>query len=172
MDVRPLRAQPGETASIELMAYTTDGSPRSDATTTVQVSDGKTTQTVVMTADRDVKGRYTGSFPLERAGEYFVVYNADGQSPVEAQVRVPPKQEEMRHPNVNRKALERLAQTSARGQMVELWDVGQIPERLKGETKRGQVPLERDIWDNWLVLTTLILLYSLDVGLRRLAGLS
>jgi hypothetical protein len=171
MDVRPLRAQPGETASVELMAYTADGTPRSDTTVNVQVADDKGMHSLALTADRDVKGRYTGTFPLERAGEYRVVYNPDGQ-PIEAKVRVTPNREEMRHPNVNRKALERLAQTSAHGQMVELWDVGQIPERLKGETKRGQVPLERDVWDNWLVLCVLILLYSFDVGLRRLAGLS
>jgi hypothetical protein len=171
MDVRPLRAQPGEIASIELMAFTADGVPRTDPTVSVQVFDSKGTQPVSLAADRDVKGRYTGSFPLERAGEYRILYQAEWQL-VEAKVRVTPNREEMRHPNVNRKALQRLAQTSAHGEMVELWELGQIPERLKGETKRGQVPLERDVWDNWLLLGALILLYSLDVGLRRLTGLS
>jgi hypothetical protein len=53
-----------------------------------------------------------------------------------------------------------------------LTDLARIPDQVKGETRRSQVPLERDVWDNWLVLSALVLLYSLDVGLRRLAGLS
>ena len=31
---------------------------------------------------------------------------------------------------------------------------------------------EATVWDNWLILVILILLYSIDVGIRRLIGLS
>jgi hypothetical protein len=31
---------------------------------------------------------------------------------------------------------------------------------------------EASLWDNWLMLTLLVVIYSIDVGLRRLSGLS
>jgi hypothetical protein len=72
---------------------------------------------------------------------------------------------------VDRVALQRLADTSG-GQLVELPDLGTIPEKLKGDPKSSSWHREIDIWDNWLVLSVLVFLYSLDVGMRRLAGLS
>lgn len=173
MEVRPLRAQPGEKASIELMAFNADGSPRTDRTLTAQVADGKGGRSLVsLTADTSTKGRYTGNFLLQNAGEYRVTHNAGaGAAILEAKVRVTDSIEEMRHPNVDRVALQRLSDTSG-GQMVELPDLGVIPDRLKGETKRSRLHRETDVWDNWLVLGVLVFLYSLDVGMRRLAGLS
>jgi hypothetical protein len=173
MDVRPLRAQPGEKAAIELMAFSAKGDPRTDRTLTAQVTDGKITTILSLVADPALKGRYTGSFPLEKEGEYQVTFHPGASaSPIQAKVRVLASVEELRHPNVDRLALQRLGDTSG-GQLVELTDLATIPEKLKGETKISPaVTHEKDIWDNWLVLTVLIVLYSLDVGFRRLAGLS
>src|SRR5205085_9973634 len=47
MEVRPLRAQPGERATIELMAFAGDGTPLGDKSLRVQVSDGKAMNTQV-----------------------------------------------------------------------------------------------------------------------------
>jgi hypothetical protein len=173
MDVRPLRAQPGEKASIELMAYTAKGDPRIDRNLTAQVFDGKTMNRLGLVADPAVKGRYTGSFPLEKEGEYQVTYHpGSGVSPIQSKVNVLPAVEEMRHPNVDRLGLQRLGDISG-GQMVELTDLALIPDKLQGQTKISPpVRHEKDLWDNWLVLSVLILLYCLDVGFRRLAGLS
>jgi hypothetical protein len=236
MEVRPLRAQPGERATIELMAFS-DGTPLGEREVPVQVSDGKAMNTLVkLLADPTVKGRYTGNFMLDDAGEYTVTYNPGGDAPpVVGKVRVMTSIEELRHPNVDRVALHRLGETSG-GKLVELPDVatryntqdvptlgqpvdvkelnetdrmpedrttynvwraakdnpqgappgvylvndkGQpvcrvegIPALLQGETKVTPSHRESEIWDNWLVLSLLIFLYSLDVGLRRLRGLS
>ena len=86
-------------------------------------------------------------------------------------MRVQASPQELRHPNVNRTTLEMLATTS-RGQLVELPDLAVIPERLKGESRFSEMHREATIWDNWLTLALLVFLYCLDVGLRRLAGLS
>jgi hypothetical protein len=172
LEVRPLRAQPGEKATIELMAFSPDGSPRTERTLAVQMTDGKKTTLLSLTADPAVKGRYTGNFPLEQTGEYRVRFHpGSGYPPAEGKVRVLESIEELRHPHVDRVALQRLADTSG-GQLVELPDLGTIPDKLKGDPKSSSEHREMDIWDNWLVLSVLVFLYSLDVGMRRLAGLS
>jgi hypothetical protein len=172
MEVRPVRAQPGEQATVELMAVTPDGTPRTDPKLAVQVLSGGGVNALELTADATVKGRYTGTFPLREVGEYRVTYAPGGEAPpVEAKVRVTSASEELRHPNVNRPALELLAGTSG-GQMVELPDLATIPPRLKGEPRPTEFHREATLWDNWLVLAVLVTLYSLDVGLRRLRGLS
>ena len=86
-------------------------------------------------------------------------------------MRVLTAAEELRQPNVNRPALELLA-SAANGRLVELYDLAKIPDLLQGETKRIAFHREATIWDNWLLLVLLALIYSVDVGLRRLAGLS
>src|SRR5262249_41698830 len=103
---------------------------------------------------------------------YRVTFEASGDSrPVEAKIRVQAGGEELRHPNVNRPTLELLAHTSG-GKLVELPDLASIPDQLKGDTKLSELHREATVWDNWLTLAVLILLYSMDVGLRRLTGLS
>jgi hypothetical protein len=172
VEVRPVRAQPGEQAQIELMAFNPDGSPLTDASVGVQVQGGGSATSVEMTADPAVKGRFTGKFTPTAAGEYRVAYTPGGQlEPVEARLRVSVAPEELRQPNVNRPALELLANASG-GQLVELPDLAVIADRLQGESKFTELHREASLWDNGLTLAVLIFLYCLDVGLRRLMGLS
>jgi len=56
--------------------------------------------------------------------------------------------------------------------VVELADLATIPAQLKGEPKITPVHREASVWDNWLMLVLLVVLYALDVGLRRLTGLA
>jgi hypothetical protein len=172
LEIRPLRAQPGEEAQIELMAFTPDGSPRTDGRLAVQVSGAGDAKTLELIADEGVKGRYIGAYTPQKAGQYKIAFSPGGAAvPVEAQFRVMVAPEEMRHPHVDRDALQRIADASS-GRMVELTDLASIPPELQGETKKIQLRREATIWDNWLMLVLLVTVYSLDVGLRRLAGLS
>jgi hypothetical protein len=170
IEVRPFRAQPGEQAQVELFALTADGTLRSESKLAVRVLGSSVARTVELNADPTTKGRYTGKFTPEAAGEYRILFDS-GPEPVEAKIRVAVSNEELRHPNVNRPTLALLASTSG-GRLVELPDLASIPERLKGESKLTELHREATIWDNWLVLVVLACLYSLDVGLRRLTGLS
>lgn len=79
--------------------------------------------------------------------------------------------EELRQPTVDRAALDLVASASG-GRMVELPDLAGIVDDMQGETKQIALHREATMWDNWLVLVLLVTVYSLDVGLRRLAGLS
>ena len=172
LEARPLRAQPGEQAQLDLMAFGADGTPRADAVLPVRVVSGSEAAVAEMTADPGTKGRYTGKFKLPAVGEYRFLYEpSDGAKAAEARVRVLASIEEMRHPNVNRIALDRIASASG-GQLVELPELTSILDQFKGESKLTQLHREATIWDNWLTLALLVLLYSVDVGLRRLAGLS
>jgi hypothetical protein len=172
LEVRPIRAQPGEQAQIELMAFSADGSPRSESKLAVRVLGAGSVNAVELAADPATKGRYTGKFTPQATGEYRVLFEATGGTePVEAKIRVMAAAEELRHPNVNRPTMELLAGISG-GQLVELPDLATIPDRLKGDARFTELHREATIWDNWLTLALLILLYSLDVGLRRLTGLS
>jgi hypothetical protein len=173
MEVRPLRAQPGENAEIELMAFGPNGAPLTDPKQVTQVTGGGKMQTVSLTADPYVKGRYTGRFTPTSAGEYLVSYTPPGQKePIEGRLRVTSSTEEMRQPNVNRTALELIASNSAKGELVELPDLANIEEKLSGDSKFTELHREASLWDNWITLALLIVLYTLDVGLRRLMGLS
>jgi hypothetical protein len=170
LEVRPLRAQPGERASVELLAFGPDGAPRTEPKQIVQVAGGGGASAVELTADPAVKGRYTGSFVPKGVGEHRITYGEE-KEPIEARLRVSVAPEELRQPNVNRLALTALASASG-GQMVELPELASIADKLTGESKYTELHREASLWDNWLTLAVLIFLYTLDVGLRRLLGLS
>jgi hypothetical protein len=172
IEVRPLRVQPGEQAEVELMAFAADGTPVTDAKQTVQVTGGGKVQAVQLSADPLMKGRYTGRLTTGTAGEHVVSYMPPGQpSPIEARLHAGGATEELRQPNVNRPALALLA-TSSGGRMVELPDLASIAKELSGQSRFTDRHREASLWDNWLVLVLLIVLYTVDVGLRRLMGLS
>jgi hypothetical protein len=172
LEVRPVHARPGEEAQIELMAIGSGGAPHTERSLSVQLAGKAAPESVEVTADADVKGRYTGKFTVDEPGDYRLSYApGGGESPAEARIRVAAAGEELRHPNVNRHALEALA-AATDGKLVELPELHAIPSTLKGETRLNQVHREASLWDNGLVLLLVMLLYSLDVALRRLAGLS
>lgn len=174
VEVRPVRAQPGEQAQIELMAFTAAGAPReltgNELKELLTVQGAGSVTPVDLTPDLANKGRYTGKFTPPSAGEYKISY-AGGGEPVEARLRVSVAPEELRQPNVNRTALEALAHDSG-GAMIELPDVGSVEDRIEGKSKTVELHREASLWDNGLTLTLLIFLYCLDVGIRRLVGLS
>ncbi|HEV7223988.1 MAG TPA: hypothetical protein VGN42_14865, partial [Pirellulales bacterium] len=168
LEVRPVRARPGEIAEIELMAFDADGSPRQEAVLPLRVEQGDAdSSSVEMLADKAVPGRYLGKFTPPSIGDYRFFYEPGGTlEAVEARMHVSPATEELRRPNVNATALAQL------GKLVAIDQLGSIGGELAGEPKVVPLYSEASIWDNWLMLSLLILIYSVDVGLRRLAGLS
>ena len=82
-----------------------------------------------------------------------------------------PSSEELRDPNLNRPMLEMLASTTG-GKVVALSDLKSLVEQFKGEPMLVEVHREASIWDNWFTLVLITLIYAVDVGLRRLSGLS
>ena len=168
VEVRPVRARPGEVAEIELRAFDAEGSPRGEEVLPLRVEYGDAeSASVEMLADKAVAGRYLGKFTPQGIGDYRFAYEPGGAlEAVEARMHVSPATEELRRPNVNATALAQL------GKLVPIDQLGSIGGELAGEPKVVALYSEASIWDNWLMLSLLILIYSVDVGLRRLAGLS
>ena len=114
IEVRPVRATPGEPAEIELMAFGADGKPLGDPKQTVQITGGGKVQTLDVTADPLVKGRYTG--PVHARQRRAITAHATPppgeKDPVEARLRAVNAADELRQPNVNRPLLEQIAATS------------------------------------------------------------
>jgi hypothetical protein len=172
IEVQPVRIEPGENAEIELLAFRSGGAPHAEKTLSLSLTGPEKPQKVEVKADGAIKGRYTGRFIPKVAGNYRLAFEpGGGEDSVEARVRVITAADEMRHPNLNRTALESIANSSG-GQIVELTDLAGISEKLKGEVRTSHLYREASVWDNWLTLMLLVVIYSVDVGLRRLVGLS
>ncbi len=170
--VRPVRVQPGESAEIELFAFTADGQPRTDATMKVSTLGPTGSQMLELVADKFVKGRFSGKFSPKETGEHRVLYQPnDTPKTIEGKLRVMPSSEELRDPNLNRPLLETLASTTG-GKVISIAELASLPDLFKGEPMLIEVHREASIWDNWLTLLLITLIYAFDVGLRRLSGLS
>ena len=127
---------------------------------------------VELLADKFAKGRYTGKFTPNETGDHRVLYQPnDSPKSVEGKLRVMPSSEELRDPNLNRPTLEMLASTTG-GKVIALSDLKSLPEQFKGEPMLVEVHREASVWDNWFTLVLITLIYAVDVGLRRLSGLS
>ena len=167
LEVRPVRPQPGEQVDVELIAVGPDGSPRQEPKLPLHVRAADQDHTIELAADPHNRGRYTGRFLADAAGSCRLVFDPghDGK-PLEAQIQVANATTELRRPNINVPVLRQL------GKVIAIDQLATIPKQLQGEVKRIEVHREASIWDNWLVLTLLVVVYCVDIGLRRLAGLS
>ena len=73
---------------------------------------------------------------------------------------------------MNRPQLELLANTTG-GRVVDLDELDTVPDQLENRApEERQLHREATLWANWLILLILVLTYTLDVGIRRLMGLS
>jgi hypothetical protein len=172
LEVRPVRAQPGEQASVHLFAYRSDGEPVTAQACRATLLTPDAQQTLELVANPARPGHFVGRFAPETPGSYRIVYRADDQpQPVEASMQVLLAPAEFRHVSVNRPVLELMAHTSG-GKVVELNDLGGIPHELQGEIRLERLHLEATLWDNWLVLLILVGVYVVDIGMRRFMGLS
>lgn len=170
LEARPVRAQPGEPARVDLLAVDNEGAPIESPKIPVRLLGPDEPRTLELSADPNNKGRYSGSFTPQSEGEYRLVYDS-AQGEVEAQLRVMVAPEELRQPNLNRASLEILAKNTD-GAVVELDDLASIPAKLQGEATLAPLDRSAPIWDNWLTFSLLCLLYSVDVGIRKLSGLA
>ena len=172
VEVRPFRTQPGEVAEIELFAFRPDGTPHQEQELAVQMMTDGDPQQVQLSLDPNKPGRYRAKFTPKTPVLHKIRYQpTDGSNPVLANLQVVEAPEEYRYPHLNRQALATLS-GSTEGKVVELVELDQIPDRLKGKATLKEVKQQASIWDNWLTLLLLMVVYSVDVGIRRLSGLS
>jgi hypothetical protein len=167
IEIRPVHAQPRELVQIELRAPSSK-----EQSQRLRIHRDGSDQMLDMMPVQGVAGCYRATFSSPEPGNYRVIFDAaGGQRRIEAPLQILSASEEFRNPNVNRLALQALTAGSG-GRLLELHELSSLPERLKGSSKVLSIHREASLWDNWLVLVLIICLYSVDVGLRRLAGLS
>ena len=175
IEVRPVRVQPGEEATIELTAFVDDeGKPREEPELVVAINGPGGSSSIKLQRDPRRTGRYRGSFLPTEAGKHAVSYtppSGDPEQGAEALLNVMIAPEEFRQPQLNRATLEGLAQATG-GSLIPVDQLASLERKLTGKTLTTKRQDQATIWDNWLVLVILVLVYSIDVGIRRLMGLS
>lgn len=172
LEVAPARLRPGEPAQVTLTAVTAAGAPRSERGLSVSVVRGGAQTEVVLYADPAAPGCYRGSFTPPAPGDYVLTFAPpDGAVPAKAHLAILPSADEFRRPDVDRAALQALAAATG-GRLVELPDLASIAGDLRAAPKVVTVHREAPLWDNWLFLAVVMGVYSLDIGLRRYAGVS
>jgi len=175
IEVRPVRVQPGEEATIELTAFVDDeGKPREEPELVVAINGPGGSSSIKLQRDSRRTGRYRGSFLPTEAGKHAVSYtppSGDPEQGAEALLNVMIAPEEFRQPQLNRATLAGLAQATG-GSLIPVDQLASLERKLTGKTLTTKRQDQATIWDNWLVLVILVLVYSIDVGIRRLMGLS
>ena len=131
-------------------------------------------QPLMLEMEQTAPGRYEGSFPIDRAGTYFVnVIPGQGNAPLSTGVTVP-YSEEFRYRQTNETLIAQLASMRPEG-----GEAGLVTEPLEAvlddallsrDTFRGGLPLARRIRDAWpwFVLAACVLFFT-DVLVRRVA---
>ena len=172
LEALPLKLAPSETVQLSLDLGTQERIPQSSEPVHLCVSraslDGGPTERVRLNPDPRRATRFEGSYRSQSPGRYRVAYDSSSGL-VETEFLVVESQEEYRRPHVDRQALETLANASG-GRLLELDELDQIPGLLKGETRYRRLRCQQPLWDNWLVLILIAVLYCADVGIRRALG--
>jgi hypothetical protein len=131
-------------------------------------------QPVPLRLRQTAPGRYVGSLPADRAGNYFInVIPAPGSAPLTSGVTVP-YSEEFRVREANQSLLAALSETApaggAAGDLTEPLSAETLETLIERDTFRGGLALARsirDVWP-WFVLAACCLFLG-DVMVRRIA---
>ena len=171
LDVYPSRIEPGESVAIELYAIGADGKPLEVQSMTLAAAVGSEAETVRLDRVRGQTGLFRGSWTCESGDAVQLEFvDALGHT-VSAAVQVAASGQEMLEPIVDRDALDEMARASG-GSMIELDAIEKLPAMLEGEPVVEQRNESEEVWDNWLTLVLLVSIYCIDVGVRRLQGLT
>ena len=170
LDAYPNRVEPGESIVVELFAVDAEGRPVRGEQQTAEVRREGSSETVTLTSSGDA-GRYRGGWRATRPGQYRVTHVDASGEVLRSQVWVVEGNRETALPDVDRDILGNLADASG-GRLLELYELGGLPDRLAGQSETVLRVREAELWDNWFVLVLLVLLYCTDVVVRRMSGLS
>lgn len=168
--VSPTRCEPDAPVTVEVNLVDAQGQPVTRGPQVVTVAaDGGQTTVELQPAGRP--GLWQGGFVPVVAGRHAVRYEPVAGAPLTAECLVAEPTRERARPDVDRDLLASLADLSG-GAVVEVDDIATIPGRLTATAVASKRIHEDDVWDTWPVLVLLVGLYCIDVGIRRLSGLS
>ena len=172
IETYPTRVAPGDTVSVELYAVDESGQPLPDAQTRVRITGANSSQTQTVVLERAGRpGHFQGDWRTSDVGEFTFTYIDKRGNAVNAAVRVAQSGQEFLRPDVDRDTLGAIADLTG-GRLLELDRVAELPDRIKGEPLTFQRAHEEELWDNWLTLVLLVVIYCTDVFVRRMSGLT
>lgn len=172
LQVYPTRVESGEPVTVELFALDADGRPLVASELAVEVRRDRSDATdLLRLAYQGAAGRYRGVWPGGDVGEVAIGYTDARGRRLRSVVRVAPSGRELLHVDVDRNALGNLADASG-GKLIELTQIERFIAGLQGQPQTVYRAHEASVWDNWLTLVLLVLLYGTDVFVRRMSGLT
>ena len=77
---------------------------------------------------------------------------------------------ELANVSCNREFLQQLATTTG-GQLLEPWQLKDLPELLKPQDEVNSVLQEETLWDHWSVMLLFFALLTSEWGIRKMNGL-
>ncbi len=130
-------------------------------------------QAFSMTARRDQPGWYEGRFVPDRIGHYNIRIlppRTSDNDPMEIvkEIRVTRPNIEIIRPQMDRAELVTLAEQSFGGEYYEIDEATQLTEKIPD--LHAEIPIRSrptTLWDNSVMLTVLVLLLSLEWGVRK-----
>lgn len=167
--VAPAHCEPDAPVAIEMNLVDEAKQPVTAGPRTVTV-DGPGGERTVALQPGARPGLWQGGFVPAAAGRYVVTHGA-AAAPLAGECIVAEPTRERARPDVDRDTLAALADLSG-GAVVEPAALATLPGRLPDATVASRRVEEDDVWDTWPVLALLVTLYCIDVGIRRLSGLS
>jgi len=171
--VNPERLEPGEDVVIEVYLEGSDCQPLEQQEVELRVVRRKSGafEPLLIDSAGMGDGHFRGFWTATEPGIFDITSALEGVEPVSAMVHVRGSRREMMNPSIDLDALGELADLTGGG-VLQLGQIGQLRDKLEGETVQWVRTHEEEIWDNWLGLLLLVALYCTDVGLRRMMGLT
>lgn len=170
LEIYPPRIEPGDTVALQLHAVNDEGDPIDAEREQVYVH-WSDSMDVIDLKRGNQPGLFAATWRPPQAGRYHFSFTDTRGRALTATVQVAATGLEWLHPDVDRDALGRLAEASG-GELIELDQLAQLPEKLQGGPVEVTRHVEHELWDNWLMLALLVGMYCLDVGTRRVLGLT
>lgn len=170
IEAYPTRVEPGEAVTVQLYAVDRDGMPLEASQVQLQVSGADLADHFTLSPGSQ-PGLFRGQWQPKHLGQFRLAYTDARSQSVTAAVQVSGSGREMRRPSVDRDLLGTLADASG-GELLELDQIHRLPTLVRGEPVEIHQPENQSIWDNWVTLVLLVSLYCVDVGARRLLGLT
>lgn len=171
--VTPERVEPGENVVIEVYLEGPECRPLEQDEVELRVvrRDSGTVEPLSVSSTGTSDGHFQGFWTAGKPGVTDITRVAEGVEPLSAMVHVRRAMRETMNPSIDLHLLGELADLTGGG-VLQLNQIGQLRDKLEGEAVKWVRTHEEEIWDNWLVLLLLVALYSTDVGLRRMMGLT
>lgn len=177
LEANPKRAEPGENVVIELFAIDDAGKPvmSSEVTVLATSPNEKSPVRIPLAAvasgpTQSSPGHFRGMWQAPKYGQYTLSYTDGKAKTVTAALQVAGSGREMRWPDPDRDTLGALAQAT-NGALLEMHQITQLPEMIQGKPITLHATYENEVWDNWITLLILVIVYSTDLAIRRLSGL-